>query len=123
MQRLRPISLGLLGAFFIAAGLLHFLKLPTYARIVPPWLPMHVLLVQISGAVEIAGGLGAWLPITRRVSGIGLIALLIAVFPANIFMAMHAAAFSDIAGPTALWLRLPLQFVAIAWVWWTCLLR
>ncbi|MEO6914036.1 MAG: DoxX family protein [Candidatus Baltobacteraceae bacterium] len=123
MRRLRGAALVLLGAFFIAAGALHFLKLPTYARIVPPWLPAHVLLVQMSGVCEILGGIGVLLPRTRRAAGIGLIALLIAVFPANLFMATHSATFADLAPAPVLWLRLPLQIVAIAWVSWLCLRR
>lgn len=123
MGRLRVVAVGILGAFFVAARVLHFLKLPMYARIVPPWLPAHILLVQISGVCEVLGGVGVWLPAARRVAGIGLIGLLFAVFPANVFMATHSAAFSDLATPLALWFRLPLQIFAIGWVWWLCLRR
>lgn len=89
-----------------------------YVRIVPPWLPAPALLVQISGVCEILGGIGVVLPNTRRFSGIGLIALLVAVFPANVQMAQHPQLYADIASAPLLYARLPLQLVLIAWVWW-----
>lgn len=82
---------------------------------IPPWLPRPDLLNLISGAAEIAGGIGILIPRTRRAAAIGLILLLIAVFPANIHMAIHGSAEFDVPR----WLliaRLPLQFVLIAWV-------
>ena len=120
-MNLRRISLFVLGAAFIAAGILHFVKMPLYVRIVPPWLPGHASLVTISGIAEIAGGMGVLIKQTRRAAGIGLIALLIAVFPANVQMALHPQQYSDIAGPAVLWARLPLQLAIVAWVWFSCL--
>ncbi len=90
-----------------------------YERIVPPWLPATAALVAVSGAFEILGGTGVLVPITRKAAGIGLIALLVAVFPANVHMATHSHAY-DIAPPVALYLRLPLQAVLIAWVYAAC---
>jgi uncharacterized membrane protein len=110
----------LLGLFFVAAGINHFVHPAFYARIVPPWLPAHAVLVQISGVFEILGGIGVVLPKTRRFSGVGLIALLVAVFPANLQMALHPELYADIAGAPALYIRLPLQLVLIAWVWRAC---
>ena len=115
------VALLLLGFFFIAAGINHFVHPAVYIRIVPPWLPAPALLVQVSGICEILGGIGVLLPKTRRLSGIGLVALLVAVFPANVQMALHPQSYADIATPLALYIRLPLQLVLIAWVWWTCL--
>jgi len=89
---------------------------------VPPWLPAPALLVQISGICEILGGIGVLLPKTRRLSGAGLIALLVVVFPANVQMAQYPGLYADIAAAPALYVRLPLQLVIIAWVWWTCML-
>lgn len=91
-----------------------------YERIVPPWLPAHRLLVQLSGMAEIAGGIAVVIPSLRWYAGIWLIALLIAVFPANIQMALQPELYSRIASPALLYVRLPLQIVLIAWVWWTC---
>jgi uncharacterized membrane protein len=103
---------------FIVAGVFHFLFPGAYTGIVPPMLPHPKVLVLISGAAEIAGGAGVLLPATRRVAGLGIILLLIAVFPANVQMLIN-----HLAEPTAswfvaaLWLRLPLQPLMIVWVW------
>jgi len=120
-MNLRRISLFVLGAGFIAAGILHFVKMPLYVRIVPPWLPAHAALVTISGIAEIAGGIGVLVKQTRRAAGIGLIALLIAVFPANLQMALHPQQYSDIGSSATFWARLPLQLAIVAWVWFSCL--
>lgn len=111
----------LLGLFFIAAGLNHFVHPDFYIRMLPDWLPAHVSLVQISGICEIAGGVGVLFPKTRRAAAFGLIALLIAVFPANVQMAMHPELYRDIGTEMAFAIRLPLQFLIVAWVWWACL--
>jgi uncharacterized membrane protein len=84
----------------------------------PEWLPAHVLLVQISGIAEILGGIGLLLGRTRKLAAIGLILLLVAVFPANINMALNAEKFPQIPA-AALWARLPFQFVLI-WLVWLC---
>jgi uncharacterized membrane protein len=118
----RIIALVALALFFTAAGINHFLHPAVYARIVPPWLPASTLLVRVSGIFEILGGIGVLVPNTRRFSGAGLIALLVAVFPANVQMAQHPDLYADIATATALYIRLPLQVVLIAWVWWLCIL-
>jgi len=110
----------LLGIFFIGAGANHFVHPQFYARLIPPWLPDGTLVVQISGVCEILGGVGALLRQTRRYAGIGLIALLIAVFPANLQMALHPELYRDIGSPAAFYIRLPLQLVLLVWVGWTC---
>jgi uncharacterized membrane protein len=117
----RLIALVLLALFFIAAGINHFVHPGAYERTVPPWLPAPALLVQISGICEILGGIGVLVPNTRKFAGMGLIALLIAVFPANVQMAQHPELYADIATAQALYIRLPLQIVLIAWVWWLCI--
>lgn len=108
----------LLALLFITAGMLHFIFPAQYASTIPPWLPWHGELVALSGLCEIAGGIGLLLARTRMEAGIGLIALSIAVLPANVQMlidAQHAATPSwQIA---LLWLRLPLQALLIAWIW------
>ncbi|MEO8881428.1 MAG: DoxX family membrane protein [Gemmatimonadaceae bacterium] len=108
----------LLAMLFVFAGIMHFVAPEPYAAIVPKWLPNAPLLVVISGIAEILGGLAVLLSHTRRLAGWGLIALLIAVFPANIHMlqlghANHAPAY----WMAALWIRLPLQLLMIWWVW------
>ena len=112
---LRTISRYTLSAFFIVAGVNHFIRPELYLSMPPHYLPAHELLNITSGAAEIAGGLGVLLPWLRRAAVCGLILLLIAIFPANIHMALHGMAGADIA-PWILWLRLPFQLVLIAWV-------
>ena len=108
----------LLAIFFCVAGAMHFIAPGAYVLIVPPWLPDPPLLVVISGVCEILGGLGVLLPVTRRLAGWGLIALLIAVYPANIHMLRLAYANDATAlWKAVLWLRLPLQLPVLWWVW------
>jgi len=117
---IRIAAIGFLGVAFVSVGILHFSNAEFFVAIVPPYLPAPLALVYISGFFEIVGGLGVLLPKTRRLAGYGLIALLIAVFPANIHMAMHPESFPDLS-PIALYLRLPVQFLLIASVWWATL--
>ena len=107
----------LLGVLFVAAGTLHFVKPDFYVKIMPPYLPWHYELVLISGAFEILGGVGLLVPRLTVPAAWGLIALLVAVFPANLHMALHTEQYPDIP-PAALWGRLPLQAVLIAWAYW-----
>lgn len=102
----------LVGVLFAGAGTLHFAAPEAYEAIVPDYLPYHRALVLISGAAEIAGGIGLMLPATRRAAGWGLVALLVAVLPANVQMALHPAPVRGVRIPPALlWARLPLQAV------------
>lgn len=109
-----------LALFFIVAGLNHFLAPEIYLGMMPAWLPFKDAANLISGAAEIAGGLGLLLPRFRRAAAWGLIALLVAVFPANIQVALqgHMPGLEN-TPPALLWLRLVFQPVFIAWVWWT----
>ncbi len=112
------VSRALIGALFIVAGILHFVVPGPYIGIVPRALPNPRLLVFISGACEIAGGLGVLLPATRRLAGLGLLALLVAVLPANVQMLLDAQARGTSAWwQLALWVRLPLQALLMWWVW------
>lgn len=106
----------LLALTFITTGTLHFLRPQMYEAIIPDYLPAHHELVLLSGAAEIAGGVGVVLPATRRWAGWGLLALLVAVFPANLNMALHADRFDQFPA-AALWGRLPLQGLFAIWVW------
>jgi uncharacterized membrane protein len=106
----------LLGAFFLAAGSLHFLRPNPYVAIVPDALPRKLELVYASGLAELAGGAGVLAAPTRRAAGWWLIATLIAVFPANVNMAVNADRFRSVPEPL-LWARLPVQGLLIAWVW------
>jgi uncharacterized membrane protein len=105
-----------LGAFFLIAGSLHFLRPKPYVAIVPDALPRKREIVFASGVAELAGGAGVLVPSTRRLAGWWLIATLLAIFPANVNMAVNAERFPVVPEPL-LWVRLPLQGVLIAWVW------
>ena len=105
-----------LGGFFLFAGVMHFLKPKPYVAIVPGPLPRKREIVYVSGVAEIAGGAGVLSERTRRVAGWWLIATLIAIFPANVSMALNAERFRAIPRPLLV-ARLPLQGALIAWVW------
>jgi len=112
----RRRSRWLLSAFFLGAGVNHFVMPGPYEKIVPPGMGDAKRLVQISGVAELAGGLGVLLPWARRPAGIGLMALLVAVFPANLYMARSPERFAKIPR-WALYARLPLQPLAMWWTW------
>ncbi|WP_257299664.1 hypothetical protein [Haloarchaeobius sp. FL176] len=119
----RPL-LYVMGPLYVVAGILHFVAPDTYERVVPPQFPRPRELVYLSGIAEIGLGVGVLLPSTRRKSAWGLVALLAAVFPANVYMATDDVAAeaapewaTDIARVVA-WLRLPLQAVLALWAWW-----
>jgi uncharacterized membrane protein len=121
MELTRTILRGLAAVFFVVAGTFHFLKPEMYLQIMPPNFPAPQLLVAVSGVAEMAGGIGLLVRPFRRAAGWGLIALLIAVFPANIYMMQHPEKFHF-----ALWIllaRLPLQVVFVVWVWFAAIQR
>ena len=103
--------------FFVGAGVNHFVRTDFYLRMMPPYVPLHLTMVQVSGVAEIVLGVMLLLPQTMALAGWGLIALLIAVFPANVQMALHPETFPEMR-PNVLWWRLPLQGVMIAWAYW-----
>lgn len=110
------MRIAITGLLFIAAGALHFVRPAMYQKIVPLQFGHAAELVAISGVAEIAGGVGLLAPQTRRAAGLGLIALLLAVWPANIYMAVDAGRFASVAPAWALWARVPLQLGLIWWV-------
>jgi uncharacterized membrane protein len=106
------------GPVMTFAGVMHFLRPRWYIRIMPPYLPAHRELVYASGVAEIAGALGTMHPRTRKPAGLFLMATLIAVFPANVHMAVNADRFEDVpGGRAALIARLPFQALFVWWVW------
>ena len=108
-----------LALFMIFAGVMHFVSPRGFERIVPKALPHPQALVLISGAFEILGGVGLLIPLTQRWAAWGLIALYVAVFPANVNMAVNNLGFGREPGPAwLLWARLPLQGALIAWAFW-----
>ena len=103
--------------FFVGAGINHFLRTGFYLRMMPPYVPFHHTAVYVSGVAEIALGLLLLVPQTTVVAAWGIIALLVAVFPANLQMAIHPETFPEFT-PAALWIRLPFQPLMMAWAFW-----
>jgi uncharacterized membrane protein len=124
LTRLERPLLYVMGVFYAAAGTMHFVAPKVYARVVPPQFPHPVALVYLSGIAEIILGIGVLIRRTRRQSAWGIIALLIAVFPANVHMATSDMAtdavpdWADSITRAAMWARLPLQGVLVLWAWW-----
>ena len=115
---LKKIALYLTGLFFIVAGARHFLMPEFYMLMMPNYLPVPLILIYISGFFEILGGIGLMIPSTRVFSAWGLMALLLAVLPANIFLWTHNVQLPDNFRPSwYLLLRVPLQFLLIAWTY------
>jgi uncharacterized membrane protein len=118
-SRMRSVLRWLLTVFMVIAGANHFVAPAAYVAMMPSALPAPAALVYISGVAEILGGLGLILAATRRLAGWGLIALFVAIFPANINMAVHHLSLGGREVPTwALWARLPLQAVLVVWAYW-----
>jgi uncharacterized membrane protein len=115
-SRIKCFFLFLLSAFFTYAGFHHLFAPDFYVSIMPPWIPGHLALVYISGVFEIMGGIGVLIPRFRSLAGLGLVALLVAVYPANLYMAFNPELFPDVP-VVALYVRLALQFVAFYWAY------
>jgi uncharacterized membrane protein len=107
----------LMAIFYVGAGVNHFLKPDFYLKMMPPYLPFHAALNYTSGFFEILLGILLLVPRCTRFAAWSLIALLIAVFPANIYMAMNPDLFPDLK-PLALLIRLPFQALFIVWAYW-----
>ena len=113
---MRRVSILLQSVLYTGAGIMHVVNPAIYLRIMPPWLPAPALLVAVSGVAEIALGILLLFPKTRRPAAWGIIALLMAVFPANVQMAVnwHREAHPH---EWIAWLRLPLQVALVWWAW------
>ena len=120
MSILKRSLLYLQGAFYVFAGYNHFRVPDYYLPMMPGYLPAHAELVLLSGIAEVACGVGLLIPQTRKLAAWGTIALLVAVFPANLHVALHnVPLFGATEGAGALnWVRLPFQLLLIAWAWW-----
>src|SRR5215468_2525144 len=116
MRKFRTVLKYLLAISFIGAGLNHFANPEFYMRIMPPYLPWPSALHLTAGFFEVAFGVMLLIPRFQKLAAWGLIALLLAVYPANIHMAVHHELYQLPMGFH--WIRLPLQFVLIAWAWW-----
>lgn len=112
------------GFFFIVTGISHFAMPDMFMKMMPPVFPAQLFLIYLSGVFEILGGIGLMLSRTRRIAAIGLIVLLVAVFPANIYVAVNNIRLGGVMSlPVYQWIRLPMQLVLIALVWWSAEVR
>jgi uncharacterized membrane protein len=117
MSILKRVLLVIMAGLYVLAGINHFLKPEFYLRIIPDYLPWHLALVYVSGVAEIVLGIALLIPRLRRLAAWGIIALLVAVFPANVYAAVNEI--SLVSGdPVWNWVRLPFQGVFILWAWW-----
>lgn len=108
-----------LAGMFLFTGIDHFATPGRYLPMMPPYLPAHLPLIYVSGFFELLGAAGLTIRRTRRAAAFGLIALLIAVFQANLYVAINGITLDGLpANPLYYWIRLPLQFGLIAWAWW-----
>lgn len=117
MMTIKQAMRYLLGAALIAAGANHFRIPDFYVSIMPAYLPWPLVLVYLSGVAEIVVGALLLFESSKRLAAWGAIALFVAVFPANLQMALHSELYPQWS-PVALWIRLPLQAVLIAWAYW-----
>ena len=109
----------LFALFFVLAGVTHFTAVESYAAIAPPLLPFPYVIVWVTGVMEIAMGVMLLCPHYRARVGVFLGLFLLAVLPANIYMAIAGVSFGDtVASPAALWIRVALQFPLIAVIYW-----
>jgi uncharacterized membrane protein len=119
MSALSRLALAL---FFVVAGIAHFVAPAPYLAIMPPSVPWPTTMVALSGIAAILGGIGVLIRSTHRAAGVWLIALLVALFPANVYAITTGMEIGGYAVPIwMLWARLPLQLLLIAWVWRACL--
>jgi uncharacterized membrane protein len=104
---------------FLFTGASHFTSMKyDFAAMIPAPLPNDLWVIYLSGVLEIAGAIGLLIPRTRKLAGICLVLLLVALFPANVYAALNDIPLRGEA-PTPLWLRGPMQLLFIGMVWWT----
>lgn len=114
MRLLYRIGLWTQALFYVAAGINHFRHTAMYVSIMPPHYMHPVGLVQISGVAEVLGGIGLLVPLARRFSAWGIVAMLLVYFDVHLYMAMHVDRFATIPA-WVIYARLPLQLLLIAW--------
>jgi uncharacterized membrane protein len=120
MSRGKRAMLWFMGIFYVLAAVAHFVRTDVYLPMMPPYLPAHRELILLSGVAEVVLGLAVLVPQTRRLAARGIILLLIAIFPANLHIAIHDVPLFGATQGAGIWnwVRLPFQGVLIAWAWW-----
>ena len=116
-SKIKPFSIIIMSLFYIIAGINHFINPVWYVRIVPPILPFKIVIVYITGILEIVLGALLFFPNTRFIAGWGLVIFLFAIYPANIYVALTNGKAMDTT-PIIAWGRLPFQFALIAIAYW-----
>jgi|TARA_B110000438_G_C15691653_1_gene597041 uncharacterized membrane protein len=118
MNKLKIVGMAFVFLWFMGGGVMHFISPEFFLAIMPPSLPYHEAAVAISGVFEIIGAVGLLFQRTRRMAGIGLFVLTLAVSPANIYMSLNPELFPDVSD-LALTLRLVIQVLLLACIWWS----
>ena len=120
MKKFKLLTIVAMSLFYIYVGVEHFINPSWFVQIIPPFLPFHYSLVYISGFFEILFGILLLIPRFRSIAGLGLIMLLVAVYPANIYLAFNEEPQKalEISSFMASWVRLPIQFIFIALAYW-----
>ena len=118
MNKLKIVGMAFVFLWFMGGGVMHFISPEFFLAIMPPSLPYHEAAVAISGVFEILGALGLLFQRTRRMAGIGLFVLTLAVSPANIYMSLNPELFPDVSD-LALTLRLVMQVLLLSCIWWS----
>lgn len=120
MSLTKRILLYAMGAMYVAAGVAHLQMPDAYLKMMPPYLPWHLELIYLSGIAEIVCGVGVMIPSTRKRAAWATIALLIAIFPANVHVALYDVPLFGARDGAGLlnWVRLPFQLVLIGWAFW-----
>lgn len=120
MSIVKKCLLWLMACAYIGAGVMHFVAPEFYLPMMPPYLPWHLGLIYLSGVAEVGLGVAVLVPSLRSIAAWGIIALLIAVFPANVHIALYDVPLGGAAEGAGIlnWVRLPLQALLIAWAWW-----
>ena len=120
MSLTKRVLLWVMAVFYVLAGVNHFINAQHYMPMMPPYLPWHAALVFLSGVAELGLGIAVLIPSLRRIAAWGIILLLIAIFPANLHIALHNIPLFGATEGAGVWnwVRLPLQGVLILWAWW-----
>jgi len=117
---MKPLLLYLMAVFYTLAGVMHLARPDFYLPMMPPYLPWHAELVWLSGVAEAVLGVAVVVPALRGLAAWGIILLLVAVFPANVHIALHNVPVFGASEGAGIgnWIRLPVQGLLIAWAWW-----
>jgi uncharacterized membrane protein len=118
MRKIRLILTIVMGILLLITGSIHFISTRSYLHIVPEFFPWRILIIQVSGAVELAAGIGLLIPATRRIAAIAVLVLMIGFLPLHIWDIFRER--PAMGNKTSALLRLALQFVLIAWAWYIC---